>query len=139
MYSNRNKENIMGATQEQIEWLKAIPEYENMADTIGKYDDTYDYVGPDDWRRKLIPRYIYGADVNVCAYIHDYRYAVGGSEADRLQADTMFFGNMMKWVENKKFPWGINAFIKYFARKIVYKYYSVVRLLGSSSFNFHNK
>ena len=84
------------ATKEQIEWLKSIDEYDDMVKVIGEYDDDYDYVGPEDWRRKLVPRYIYGIDMNVCAYIHDYRYAVGGNELDRLQADCTFFANMSK-------------------------------------------
>lgn len=122
------------ATKEQLEWLYNIPEYPKMVKVIGEYDDFYDYVGPEDWRRRFVPRYIYGVDMNVCAYVHDYRYNIGGTEADRLKADTMFFGNMMKWVEEHEYPWGTNWFIKYFARDMVYKYYTFVRMGGSERF-----
>jgi hypothetical protein len=124
------------ATCEQKIWLHNIPEYADMVAVLGEYDDTYDYVGPEDWRRRLVPRHIYGIDMNVCGYIHDYRYRIGGTEVERLKADTMFFGNMMKWVELKQFPTGTNWFMKYFARDMVYKYYSAVRSLGESSFNY---
>ena len=124
------------ATNEQIQWLHNIPEYSKMVEALGEYDNSYDYVGPEDWRRKLVPRYIYGIDMNVCAYIHDYRYEIGGTEVERLTADTMFFGNMMKWVENHKFPFGTKWFMKFFAKKMVYEYYNFVRTFGESSFNY---
>ena len=69
-----------------------------MVKLSGEYNSEYDYVGPEDWRRKLVPRYIYCIDMNVCAYIHDYRYKIGGTEYERQLADSMFSTNMMKWV-----------------------------------------
>ena len=108
--------------EKQVEWLKSIDMYPEMVELMEAYDEDKDYVGPEDWRVKLIPRYIYGVDVKVCAYIHDYRYEVGGNEYERLQADLLFFGNMMKWVELKEYPWGTNWILKRMAKRM----YSII-------------
>ena len=120
----------------QVEWLQDIDIYHRMVKLIGSYNKDYDYVGPEDWRRKLVSRHIYGIDMNVCAYIHDYRYELGGNEFNRLQADLLFFGNMTKWVEEKLYPWGTNWIIKIMAGRMVYNYFKFVRTFGKSSFNY---
>lgn len=121
----------------QLEWLKTIDIYPRMTKLIGAYDKDKDYVGPEDWRGKLVPRYIFGIDVNVCAYIHDYRYEIGGTEFNRLQADSVFFSNMMKWVDKKKYPFGTNFFMKRLAKTMVFHYYNMVMKFGKSSFIYN--
>jgi len=129
----------MGALVNQIRWLKALSEYNDMAFSIGRYDDKIDYVGKtNDWKSRFIPRKFYGVDINVCAYIHDYYYGVGGNATDRFKADAMFLADIMKQIELKpdnKF-YGTNWYRKHLARLRAVKYFEAVRTFGGKAFTF---
>ncbi len=118
----------------QIQWLKNLPNYDEMAALMGEYDDKKDYVGPEDsWKSRIIPRHAYGVDLNVAAYIHDYYYALGGSSEDRFKADAMFLADMMKQVELCLDGW-YRAPLRHLARVRCLKYFEMVRKYGSGLF-----
>lgn len=130
----------MGATPKQIEWLKSLPEYSAMVEVLGPYDDSIDYVGASgDWKSKFIPRTLWLIDINICAYIHDYWYSVGGTITDRFKADAMFLADMLCWIEltpDRWFLYGFNWGRRGLARRRALKYFEAVRTAGDSAFNF---
>ena len=126
----------MGALKAQIDWLKALPYYNDIVAVLGEYDDKYDYVGPEDWRRTLVPRTVYGLDINVCGYIHDYFYNHGRDATDRLKADLLFRHDIELWISRYSWGWYWNWVIKPLAKRRAYKYYFAVDFFGKASFNF---
>ena len=122
------------AQEEILEWLKKLPEYSKIVEVLGDYDHQKDYVGPEgSWKSKIIPRTLWGVDINVCAYIHDYWYAVdkGKSEQRRFEIDGMFLADMMQVIEMS----GCWSFRRNLARIRAAKYFAAVRELGKSIFN----
>ena len=128
----------MGASVDQIEWLKSLPEYQEMVDALGEYDDSVDYVGAEgDWKSKFIPRTLWCIDINVCAYIHDFWYYMGGTATDRFKADAIFLGDMLRWIEKTPDRWymyGVNWGRRGLARRRALKYFEAVRSCGEASF-----
>jgi len=128
----------MGASKAQIKWLKSLPEYQEMVDTLGEYDDSVDYVGADgDWKSRFIPRTLWGVDINVCAYIHDFWYYMGGGLTDRFKADGMFLVDMLRWieaVEDRWYMYGFNWGRRGLARRRALKYFEAVRSHGEGAF-----
>ena len=123
----------------QEQWLRSLPYYDKMVELNDEYDDEVDYVGPENsWKCKLIPRTIMLIDINVCAYIHDFWYDLGGDENDRIKADAVFLADMLRWIEETKMFWAIGWYIRKLARKRALMYYSAVRTLGKDNFNFHD-
>lgn len=58
------------------------------------YDDRIDYCGPEGLHiSKLIPRKVFGVDVNYCCYIHDAGWADGKGHT---AADRQFFKDVYK-------------------------------------------
>lgn len=131
----------MGASKQQIAWLKSLPEYQNMVKVLGEYDDSIDYVGAvGDWKSEFIPRSLWLIDINICAYIHDYWYYIGGSITDRFKADAMFLADMLRWIEQTPDRWyiyGFNWGRRGMARRRALKYFEAVRLAGDKAFHFH--
>lgn len=118
----------------QIRWLKNLSNYDAMAAVIGEYDDTKDYVGPEgNWKTRIIPRRAYGVDINVAAWIHDYKYAVGGTPEDRFAADAVFLADMMKQVELCLDGW-YRMPRRHLARLRFLKYFEMVRRYGGDLF-----
>ena len=116
-----------------LEWLRNLPEYEDMVRTLGPYDPNKDYVGAEgDWKSKHIPREILGVDVNVCAYIHDYWYLIGGDKTDKFKADAMFFVDMVRLLEAEDFWWLKR--MRSLLRALTYFY--AVRQWGDGAFNW---
>ena len=79
-----------------------MPYYDDMRELIGDYDHQKDYVGPGDgWKTKLIPRTIWGININMCAYIHDYFYQKdkGAGAQRRFEIDAMFLADIMQVIE----------------------------------------
>jgi hypothetical protein len=122
-------------------WLKGLSDYEIMVATMGHYDDTIDYVGPQSNERmnKLIPRYLPGGvDINACAFRHDWAYAQGGDSQDRFHADASFLTDMLNVIELHE--WTIIdlfRFLPYRAEKRAWHYYKAVRIAGKDHFNNH--
>ena len=115
-------------------WLHSLDYYFDMVEVLGDYDHQKDYVGPEgSWKSKIIPRTIWGIDINVCAYIHDYWYAVdkGKSEQRRFEIDAMFLADMMQVIEMS----GCWSFRRNLARMRAAKYFAAVREGGKSIFN----
>jgi hypothetical protein len=125
------------------EWLAQHSEYDSMVEVMGNYDPFIDYVGPEDklWLTKVIPRrLVLLCDINVCAFIHDYRYMVSdGDETLRLAADVEFLANMFYMVSLHDFaPFSklkfvkaiVNFHIKRIANTHALYYYTAVRVFG---------
>lgn len=114
-------------------WLESLPYYNDIVKILGEYDSKKDYVGAEgDWKSKFIPRTIWGIDINMAAYIHDYWYIIGGKNQQRFQADCMFLVDMMRLIEMSD-SWRITRFM---ARNRAVKYYSAVREGGSGAFAY---
>jgi len=122
-------------------WLRSLPNYPAMAKRMGEYRDYRKYVGAtDDWKSKLIPRSFYGVDINVCAYIHDYYYTIGGDQEDRFKADAIFLADMMRMIEMSEDSWWImNWYRVHLARNMALNYFEVVRSQGKKSWNYIEK
>ena len=121
------------STDEALIWLHSRPYYLDMVDAIGDYDEKRDYVGAEgDWKSRFIPRTIWGIDINVCAYIHDYWYGKdsGGSEQRRFEIDAMFLADMMQVIEMS----GAWRWRRDLARSRACKYFSAVRENGQEAF-----
>lgn len=124
-------------TKFEEEWLSKFSDLKEMTLLIGKYKSDYDYVGPEDWRRKTIPRTIYGVDVNLAAYRHDYLYGKGGTSKDRFDADAAFLVDMCQLIEEG--DWGVfRKWFKWALRGLAFqramKYFLAVRAGGKDSF-----
>lgn len=128
----------MGASAQHIAWLKCLPEYADMVKVLGEYDDTKDYVGAEgDWKSKFIPRVIVGVDINICAYIHDYWYIIGGSKLARFNADAMFLVDLLRTISFSPKTWiyGTDWIRKSLSFGIAFKYFKAVRAFGKKAFN----
>lgn len=88
-------------------------------------------------RSKLTPILTWAfAGYQTSAAIHDVRYHVGGTEADRKAADREFKNNLLvEW----KYEWGFFRWFRPLARarrKQLLAAYAAVRLNGHKYFNF---
>lgn len=132
-------------TLEQIKVLRTRSDYHMMVAFLGEYDDSVDYMGPgdkDNWKRRLIPRTIYGIDCNIAAYKHDYKYYLGGTEKVRLAADRDFYFDLIEIIETHKcsWMWGTRWLHFKLARRRANKYYLAVKTFGGhGSFNYHDE
>jgi hypothetical protein len=128
----------------RIEWLKRHRDYEKFVELLGEYDDKIDYVGPVDNSKltALIPRrLLLICDINICAYIHDYRYRMcEGDEDKRLEADVEFLANMFYMISKHDFAlftnikfvkWLVNFHLGRLANTHAMYYYAAVRVFGS--------
>ena len=69
-----------------------------MVAVLGEYDDTVDYMGPNNsWKKYLIPRTLWGIDCNIASYRHDWPFQDGARfhhgtamARDRAFADIVF-------------------------------------------------
>jgi hypothetical protein len=129
-------------TKFEQDWLNKFKDRGAMELAIGEYKSDYDYVGPEDWRRKAIPRTIYGVDVNLAAYRHDYLYVKGGTQKDRFDADAAFLADMCQLIEAH--DWGaLKKWFKWLLRGLAFqramKYFLAVRAGGKDIFEANNK
>ncbi len=121
------------SSDEALIWLHSLDYYHDMVEVIGDYDEQKDYVGPEgDWKAKIIPRTIWGIDINIAAYIHDYFYKKhkGEGEQKRFEIDAIFLADMMKIIELHD-CW---FFRRNLARMRAVKYFAVVREEGAERF-----
>lgn len=119
--------------------LIKLPEYPLMCAALGPYNPLVDYVGPSgNWKNKIVPRTLWGIDINICAYIHDWRFFQGGTELDRNKADTEFLLNMIATVirHEDNWIWGTNSLRKWRAINRAMVYYKVVDEWGAQNFNY---
>jgi hypothetical protein len=90
------------SSDEALIWLHSLDYYHDMVEVMGDYDEQKDYVGPEgDWKAEIIPRTIWGIDINIAAYIHDYFYKKhkGEGEQKRFEIDAIFLADIMKIIE----------------------------------------
>ena len=90
------------SSDEALIWLHSLDYYHEIVKVMGDYDEQKDYVGAQgDWRSKYIPRTIWGIDINVCAYVHNYWYKKdeNKNEQRRFEIDAMFLADMMQVIE----------------------------------------
>jgi len=112
-------------------WFYNLPFYEDLVIVMGEYNPNIDYVGAEgDWKSKLIPKTIWGININRAAFIHDYWYKKGGTAHDRFVADTMFLADMLKIIEMSG-VWRIRRFL---ARHRAVTYFHAVREAGEKAF-----
>ena len=82
----------------------------------------------------LVPDNFVGVDIKRCCQVHDYLYAIGGTEQDKIKADKMFYTNLFRTVMNDSSL--IARSTNLWLAKV---YYKAVRDFGSGSFNYHKK
>jgi hypothetical protein len=132
------------ANFKRTEWIKSHREYNDFVAVLGEYDDKVDYVGPEGKKTltKLIPRrLLLITDINVCAYIHDYRYKMCKEDENaRLEADVEFLANMFYIISKHDFAiftkvkfikWIVNFHLGRLANVHAIYYYTTVRTFGS--------
>ena len=124
----------MGAKGKQLAWLHRLDSYPEMVALIGEYDDDEDYLGPaGSWKVKLVPRTIWGVDINVCGFIHDANYAKRGNSEDRFSYDCIFLCDILRQIE-MCIPGWYNMPRRHLARLRAMKYHSMVRKFGVKYF-----
>ena len=125
------------ATQAQIDWLKGLSDYVEVAERIGEYTNDNNWVGPggkeSGWFAKVVPQTAWGICLKPAAYLHDDDYGQGGNEADRFKADARFLANMMKQIEIVCPQWW-QAPRRHLARVRALKYFEAVRAGGKKHF-----
>jgi hypothetical protein len=82
--------------------------------------------GPEGFFGWLIPETIYGLKITAACNIHDYMYAVGKTEEDRLEADSVFLNNMIRIIDTNT-KWGWLKRLRYARAKT---YYNAVSTFG---------
>jgi len=123
----------MAATERQILWLKALPEYGYMKRRLGPFDPTKDYLGAEgDWKSKFIPCVILGADINVAGFCHDYWYSVGGTKTDKDKADGLFLLDIIRCINWERMGWWKRP--RAYLRAV--GYCLAVQKFGDDAFNF---
>jgi len=95
------------------------------------YDPNMDYCGPGkSFLTNLIPNRLLGINLNSCCYFHDTAYENGGTGQDRYHADLRLrdcvYGKLVR-------KWWVPKFL---ARTVAGRYFTAVRVFGSSSFNY---
>ena len=121
------------SSDEALIWLHSHPKYEEMKKLLGDYDEQKDYVGPEgSWKARIIPRTIWGIDINVAAYVHDFYYEKhkGQGEEKRLEIDCIFLIDIMRIIEMNN----SSAIRRNLARLRAVKYFAAVREGGEDIF-----
>ncbi len=121
----------MAAKIVQIDWLKGLDHYQKMYKIKGAFDPNRDYTGPEgNWKAKFVPQTIWGIDIGVCSYIHDYEYAIGTTSTDRWNADATYHTNMKIQIDLM----GKNGIHRFLAGRRAWKYFWAVRKFGKEPF-----
>lgn len=102
--------------------------------------------GAENARFDFVPDSIYGLSIVLACCIHDHRYELGGTQADKDYADLEFLANMKTIINNYKLADQVGRINKikcafyphYLAGIRANNYYEAVLRAGDSSFNFHN-
>ena len=87
--------------------------------------------GPGGWKYDLIPDHLYGLSIHEACDIHDWDYAVGVSDADKVAADERFLRNLNAII-NAYHGW--HSFLNFRRRVVAYAFYKAVALAGDESF-----
>lgn len=78
-----------------------------------------------------VPDSFLGVDISLACKIHDYCYSIGGSEADKIKADKMFYENLKRCVLNDS-----DLITRTTNLWLARVYYKAVRNFGGKSFNY---
>lgn len=70
----------------------------------------------------------------LAADIHDIRYLLGGTEADRKAADDEMLANGIK-LADWRYRWCDPR--RYYVRKQIHKFHAILRVAGGAAFNYH--
>jgi SAM-dependent methyltransferase len=90
--------------------------------------------GPGGWLRWLVPDRNYGLDISPVCDIHDYMYAVGQTEEEREEADSVMLNNHLRLIDAKtKWQW-----LRRLRYRRAVKYYEAVKNYGGPFF-WHGK
>ena len=84
--------------------------------------------GTSGWKGKLVPDTVYGLNIAAACQIHDWDYVTGSTQADKVNADNNFLGNMQIIVNTH------GGFFKYLRHIRVYGYYLAVKLFGNTAY-----
>lgn len=87
-------------------------------------------VGAAEGLSKLLPDTVFGMSIADIADQHDYDYWLGGTTADRLNADIVFFNSMLRRFKNMG-----SAFLYPFRRHRAKVYFKFLREFGFKHFN----
>lgn len=82
------------------------------------------------WKEAIIPDTVWGLSITPSCAIHDYQYAMGKTEEDKIMADLNFLGNMDLQVDKQTRIWPLKA-VRHLR---TVKYYEAVRLGGHVAF-----
>jgi len=109
--------------------LSAPPEFWSLSPAAR--EEICNGCGPGGWKGMLVPDNLLGCDIHEACDIHDYRYAVGTTEEERLAADLEFLANMMICIEadHKELLLTITR------RELALDYYCAVRGHGNNYFS----
>ena len=89
--------------------------------------------GPDNLGIDL--RSLYGTDIYVACQIHDYMYALGGSEDDRIFADAIMRENMMSMAMSEQ----ISSLVLWERKTTIHAYYVSTRSFGWIFFHYRDR
>lgn len=78
--------------------LLFAPESYWTLDPVAK-DQLVNGCGPRGWLAWLVPDTNWGLVITPVCNIHDYMYAIGRDEADRVEADQVFLNNHLRWID----------------------------------------
>jgi hypothetical protein len=76
----------------------------------------------------FVPDTVYGLSINPACNIHDWMYAKGKTNEDKLEADRVFLHNMLRLIEKK------GGCLKSLRRRRAWKYYKAVQMFGGTAF-----
>jgi hypothetical protein len=109
--------------------LSAPPEYWSL--TPEAKAEICNGCGPAGWKGMLIPDHLLGAVITEPCNIHDWRYATGQTEEDRLLGDLEFHTNMLIVVESER---NDDNLLTEARRELALRYYATVRDSGKPFF-----
>lgn len=88
--------------------------------------------GPGGWKFDIIPDTVYGLSIKEACNIHDWRYTLGTSEADKDQADKEFLSNCLALVSNDK---SFLGYALHYPRRLrAREYFEAVHCFGDNAF-----
>ena len=131
-------------TEEIHDWFVNLPEYKEYHAAIGAYNPALDYAGPSNNKvlSFMIPKTLYGIDLNIAFFQHDAKYQIGYTKQARWMADITMLATGLFIIEKHPDRWfltGFNSARRHLARVRLIKYFEAVRFGGDTSFNYTGK
>jgi len=111
--------------------MTALISPQNWKDASAEQKADYVGCGPGKFGDWLVPDTMWGLCVGRACSIHDWMYAYGKTEEDRLEADDTLLANLYILIDNDDPSWVFRSLRRVRART----YYFFVRQFGANSFN----